>query len=469
MRLTLKELAAAVGCALPPQEDCDITAVVTDSRAVRPGTLFVCLEGEHADGHAYALKAQESGAAALLGTRPPQAMPAGLHVPYLHVADAVKALGRMAALWRDRCPDVRVIAVTGTAGKTTVKELLAGTLALAGKTARNAANLNNQIGLPLSVLGTDGDEAYWVMEVGISHEGDMDELGEILRPDVALILNAGVGHTEGLGARGVAWHKARLLRYVPRNGLCLISADYPDLVREARAVRGDLHYFTAEGRPLQFRGAPAGTEGDRGRYRLSLDGRACDVLAPFRGGYGAENCIAVAAVASLLGLTPETITGGLAGAKLPAQRFVREQVGPWRVIDDTYNANPLSMARMLDAASELARGEGGLVAVLGEMRELGEAAAREHERLGRRLADIRPCAVFWKGGQAEAVRAGLEQGGYTGPFFTPADAGEFCARLREVGGASARRGLVLFKGSRGNALEEWLTALRNQAAEQREM
>lgn len=469
MRLKLSELAAAAGCVLAPEDDRDMTAVATDSRAVRPGTLFVCLAGEHVDGHDYALKAQEAGATAILGTRAPQAMPAGLQVPYLRAEDAVKALGRMAALWRDRCAGVKVIAVTGTAGKTTVKELLAQTLALAGKTARNAANLNNQIGLPLSLLAADGDEAFWVMEVGISHEGDMDELGEIVRPDMALILNAGAGHTEGLGARGVAWHKARLLHYVPRDGVCLISADYPDLVREARAVRGDLLYFTAEGRPLRFGGTSAGSEGERGRYRLNLDGRACDVLAPFRGGYGAENCIAVAAAATLLGLAPETIVRGLSGAELPAQRFVRKQVGPWRVIDDTYNANPLSMRRMLDAAAELAGGEGGsFIAVLGEMRELGDLAAPEHERLGRHLAELRPDAIFWKGGQAEAVRAGLERGGYAGPFHAPADAGEFCALLGNMGKGTGRGGLVLFKGSRGNALEEWLSALQD-AAEQRGM
>ena len=471
MRLKLSELATAAGCALPPEDDREMTAVATDSRAVRPGTLFVCLAGEHVDGHDYALKAQEAGATAILGTRAPQAMPEGVRVPYLRVEDAVKALGRMAALWRDRCAGVRVIAVTGTAGKTTVKELLAQTLALAGRTARNAANLNNQIGLPLSLLAADGDEDFWVMEVGISHDGDMDELGGILRPDVALILNAGAGHTEGLGACGVAWHKARLLRYVPRDGICLISADYPDLVREARAVRGDLLYFTAEGRPLQFRGAPAGNEGGRGRYRLSLDGRPCEVLAPFRGSYGAENCIAVAAVASLLGLTPETIARGLAGASLPAQRFVRKQAGPWRIIDDTYNANPLSMRRMLDAAAELARseGDGVFIAVLGEMRELGELAVREHERLGRHLAEVRPAAVFWKGGQADAVRAGLEQGGYAGIFRTPADAGEFRACLKETAAGATHGGLVLFKGSRSNALEEWETVLQDQAAGQRGM
>ncbi|WP_300709143.1 UDP-N-acetylmuramoyl-tripeptide--D-alanyl-D-alanine ligase [uncultured Desulfovibrio sp.] len=471
MRLELEELAAAAGCTLPEAAgNVTVTAVVTDSRAVRPGTLFVCLAGENVDGHDFALTAQESGAAAVLGTRAAEDMPAGLRIPYLRADDAVTALGRMAACWRSRCTGVKVVGITGTAGKTTVKELLAQTLALQGKTARNPVNLNNQIGLPLSLLATDGDEAFWVMEVGISHEGDMDELGEILRPDAALILNVGAGHTEGLGARGVAWHKARLLRHVPREGICLISADYPDLVREARAVRGDLHYFTAEGRPLQFRGAAAGRDGERGRYRLSLDGKSCDVSAPFRGGYGTENCIAVAAMASLLGLAPETIARGIAGAELPAQRFVRQSIGPWSVIDDTYNANPLSMLRMLDAAAELAQSDERdcLVAVLGEMRELGELAEAEHERLGRHLAELRPCAVIWKGGQGEAVRAGLERGGYAGLFRQPQDAAEFVDCMAALGREHPQGGLALFKGSRGNALEVWLTALRDGAGERRE-
>ena len=462
MRLELEELAAAAGCTLPEAAgNVTVTAVVTDSRAVRPGTLFVCLAGEHADGHDFALTAQESGAAAVLGTRAAEDMPAGLRIPYLRADDAVTALGRMAACWRSRCTGVKVVGITGTAGKTTVKELLAQTLALQGKTARNPVNLNNQIGLPLSLLATDGDEAFWVMEVGISHEGDMDELGEILRPDAALILNVGAGHTEGLGARGVAWHKSRLLAHLAPEGQALVSADYDDLVREARAVFGDVLFFTASGRPLSYRAAYAGcSDGVHGQYRLWLDGRPCDVIAPFRGDYGTENCIAVAAAAHMLGLTAEEIAAGFADAQLPPQRFARSRRGNWDIVDDTYNANPLSMARMLDAAAESAQ-KRPFVVVLGEMRELGSMADREHERLGRHLAQLRPVLVFWRGGHADAVRDGLEHGLYTGKFL-PVDSGEaFVQALREhlPADAGEQGGLMLFKGSRGNHLEELLEAL----------
>ena len=343
----------------------------------------------------------------------------------------------------------------------TVKELLAHVLSRRGKTACNALNLNNQVGMPLCMLKTDGDEDFWVFEAGISHEGDMDELGAILQPDLALILNVGAAHTEGLGERGVAWHKSRLLAHLAPEGQALVSADYDDLVREARAVFGDVLFFTASGRPLSYRAAYAGcSDGVHGQYRLWLDGRPCDVIAPFRGDYGTENCIAVAAAAHMLGLTAEEIAAGFADAQLPPQRFARSRRGNWDIVDDTYNANPLSMARMLDAAAESAQ-KRPFVVVLGEMRELGSVADREHERLGRHLAQLRPVLVFWRGGHADAVRDGLEHGLYTGKFL-PVDSGEaFVQALNEHLPAETgeQGGLMLFKGSRGNHLEELLEAL----------
>ncbi|WP_300848002.1 Mur ligase family protein, partial [uncultured Bilophila sp.] len=188
-----------------------------------------------------------------------------------------------------------------------------------------------------------------------SHAGDMDELGAILEPDVALILNVGPGHAAGLGDRGTAYYKARLLSYLAPGGMAVVSADYPELVREARAVHPELVFFSAAGRQVDYRASyvtPAGE--DKGLFRLWLDGVSLDVEAPFRGAFGAENVIAVAAVAHRLGLTPDEIAAGFAGALLPKQRFACSQVGRWLVIDDSYNANPLSFARMLEAAAEMA-------------------------------------------------------------------------------------------------------------------
>ena len=328
MRLSFEEIVRAVdGSAVAGAAPCGIVeGVGTDSRAVKPGSLFVCIPGETFDGHDFAVKAIEAGAAALLVSRNPfDAVPP---VPLILVEDTVKALGKLAHCWRERLGETRVIGLTGTAGKTTVKELLAQVLSRRGPTAKTHMNLNNQIGLPLSMLAATGEEAFWVMEAGISHPNDMDELGAILEPDLALILNVGPGHAAGLGDRGTAHYKSKLLAHLAPGGTAIISADYPDLAREARAVRQELVFFSTSGRQVDYRAAyvvPAGE--DKGLFRLWLDGVSIDVEAPFRGAFGAENVIAVAAVAHRLGLGAEEIAAGFAGAALPKQRFACSRAG----------------------------------------------------------------------------------------------------------------------------------------------
>lgn len=484
MRLTYNEIAAHLGLSVL-ESDLALTVAVTDSREAAPGALFVCIPGSRVDGHDFVPAAVALGASAVLACKPlPDA-----GVPVLLVEDSVKALGSIAALWRDKTR-AKVVGVTGTAGKTTLKEVLAQVLGVRGKTAKNALNNNNQIGMPRAMLATDGDENFWVMEAGISREGDMEELSSVLRPDIGLILNVGAGHTEGLGKKGVAWHKSRLLTNLAPGGIGLVCADYPDLVRDARATGADLHFFSATGRAVEYRAsyagpapvaavaesaAPAATDapaaegpdGRRGLYHLWLDGTRCVVTAPFRGEYGAENVVAVAAVAHQLGLSTAEIAQGLAQSTLPEQRFNQTRVGQWLLIDDTYNANPLSMRRMLDAAAERAAGR-LFVPVLGEMLELGSQAAEEHEALGRHLADLKPAAIFWKGGHGEDVRAGLTRGGYTGPWFEVYDAAAFAsewARLAQGAFAGHKAGgVMLFKGSRGNRLECLLQTLTGPEA-----
>ena len=461
MRLTCAEMAAHLGLPLPDGLRRDgaaepISDVVTDSREARAGSLFVCIVGERADGHDFAAKAVQNGAAAVLAARP---LP-GVTVPVLVVEDTVRALGRLAGLWRSRT-GARVVGITGTCGKTTLKETLACLLSVCGKTARTLLNHNNQIGLPRDMLRTDGDEAFWVLEAGISHEGDMDELGSIIRPDIALILNVGPGHTAGLGEKGVAWHKARLLSHATPGGQGLVSADYPDLVAETADASCELRFFSA-GNGRSFRSADyraqylgAGQSSGHGLYKLFLAGESCRIEAPFQGAHGAENCIAAAACAHMLGLAPEDIAEGFRRVVLPPQRFHCMRIGIWEIVDDTYNANPLSMRRMLDAAVARAQGE-PFIAVLGEMGELGAAAGELHEELGRYLAALHPAAVFWKGGHAEDVCAGLKQGGYKGPWLPVAGAEAFMDAWKGICGD--RGGLVLFKGSRANRLDNLLAA-----------
>lgn len=473
MRMSLEEAAKAAGARLlhPAGHTIELTGAASDSRAVKSGDLFVCIAGEHTDGHLHAADAVRAGASAVLAERDPfegEVNARVLLTPVLLAEHSVEALGRLGHAWRATFAG-KVVGVTGTAGKTTLKELLAHILSMRGATARNPMNLNTQIGLPVSMLNADGNEAFWVMEAGISHAGDMDELGPVLEPDLAVILNVGPGHTEGLGGKGVARCKASLLKYLAADGIALISADYPDLVRETRALCPTAVYFSTTGKQMPYRASYLGlTEGGRGSYRLWLDGDSLDVTCALTGPYGAENVVAAAAAAHLLGLTIEEIARGLETAALPAQRFARINVPGWTVIDDSYNANPLSCARMLEAASELARDK-CLVCVMGEMLELGDESEKEHLELGRALASVRAQAVFWIGSHAGDVREGLRKEHYTGFFRVLDKPGDFLPALAEWEAARSdrREGLMLFKGSRGNRLECLVRAFTERASELR--
>lgn len=441
-----------------------------DSREVKPGQLFFCLPGERADGHDFALHAAKAGAIGVIATRNPfrdcvdnRSLPAGIALPPVFIVrDSLRALWRLAICHRDTSL-AQVVTVTGTAGKTSVKEALAQVLAVRGATAKNPMNKNNQIGLPLSMMNASANASFWVLEAGISKPGDMRELGAIVRPDVALVLNVGEGHTEGLGDKGVVHYKAQLFDYVQPGGTVLASADYPGLCREVEARRGqfawnNVHvlYFstTREDAYCRARYLGPAEDGESGLFSVRLADQEYELQAPFRGTYGAENVAAIAAVAWRLGLCIEEIRQGLAEAMLPRQRFSARHLGNFLIIDDSYNANPLSSARMIEAAHEQAVETGQpLYIVFGEMLELGAEADRAHEELGRKMAQARPEAIFWKGGRAGALRRGLALEGYTGQFYPVGGGQEFTALLEEL---ALKRGIVLFKGSRSNYIERLL-------------
>lgn len=455
MQMTLEQAAQAAHARILYPAEATLTGAASDNRKVLPGQLFTAIAGERSDGHDYAADAVRAGAAAVLAQRDP--FDGEALAPVLLVEDSVRALGLIGHAWRSSFGG-RVTGITGTAGKTTTKELLAHILSQRGKTARNSMNLNTQVGMPVSMMAADGDEAFWVMEAGISHPDDMDELGPILRPDLAIVLNVGAGHTQGLGQKGTAHYKARLLRYLAEGGIALVSADYDDLVREVRGICPGAVFFSTRGRPVPYRASYLGLdENGRGNYRLWLDDGVLDVNCALSGPYAAENIIAAAAAAHLLGLSREEIAEGVKSAPLPAQRFARRDIPGWIVIDDTYNANPLSSGRMIEAAAELAH-DRDFLCVMGEMLELGDAAEHEHRELGRALASSGSRAVFWVGGHAADVEEGLKDEHFGGFFAALAGPEDFLPALErwEQGRRPGRSGLALFKGSRGNRLERFV-------------
>ena len=444
-------------------EERTVDSVCTDSRDVAPGKVFFCFAGERTDGHDHAPQAVEAGVAAIVATRDPLAKEReqGLPLPPVFlVTNAQDALWLLALRQRSQT-NAKVVGITGTAGKTTLKESLASILSCQGATEKNHKNFNTQIGLSMSMINASEDASFWVMEVGISQPHDMEELGSILQPDLSLILNAGVGHTQGLGEKGVDWHKASLSRYTAPNGFVLVNADYPKLVV---GVGGYKEYFLTNGihiltfgtqPPAKIKARYLGqTEEGKGRYTVDMDGKDHTIVAPFFGAYGAENVAALAAAATLLGVAMPLVQKGLDTVILPDMRFRRQDIGSVTLIDDSYNSNPLSARRMLEAASILAKESGReLYCVLGEMRELGNDTQNLHAELGRLIAAIAPRGILWKGNHWGSVMQGLHEADYKGYFAQAQTTEDFIAQNKKIELANI---VVLFKGSRGNKLEEYV-------------
>jgi UDP-N-acetylmuramoyl-tripeptide--D-alanyl-D-alanine ligase len=428
--------------------DREVLCVQTDSRLVRPGDLFFCIAGKNMDGHRFAAEAVSKGACAVVAHTPLPEIASS--TPVLLVRDTIDALGRLGMYWRSQTR-ATVIGITGSAGKTTIKEMLASLLVREGTTAKNYKNWNNQLGLPLSILACSGEERFWIMELGISRPGDMEDLGAILQPEHVVISNVGPCHLEGLGnVRGVAEAKATLLDYMKSKGSAVVSEDYPELVDLVRTRTSHKVFFSTRNASSDFFAAYQGQdEQGKGRFHLILEGREATLSLPMYGQEMAENCIAVAAMAKSLGLGSETIFQGL-GAYVPVdQRFVIASHGSWTVIDDTYNANPLSMQRAIERAG-LLHPDIPLVLVLGEMMELGGYAEEGHRDMGSWIAQSACSLLFFAGQHVDALREGL--GAWAGCFIPLASCEEFRAHTHLL----PPEGTILFKGSRSCRMEKYL-------------
>lgn len=470
MNMTLAEIRDAAGAFgdLGPVAGVMPKRIQTDSRLAADGDLFCCIQGDRFDGHMFAAEAIRKGAVAVLAERPlaePGACDDCGAVPLLLVDNTIAALGRLAAR-RRMSTDALVVGVTGSAGKTTVKEMLAGILGEKRATSKNFGNLNNTLGLPLSIFKAEPEDGFWVMELGISVPEDMPILASILRPNGAVITNVGPAHLEGLGdIHGVAFHKATLLRNLRPGGWALVNYDQPELREAAQEAvkdsKAELFFFSGKEAGVRFSARYLGPEGEgQGLFGVRLDDEIIEIELPCRGDVFAENTAAAAGAAVLAGLDKETIIRGLRQLPKTEHRFQRFQSGNYIVIDDTYNANPLSMNASIQAVSRDADDK-PLVLVLGEMKELGPGAGEAHRELGRTIAAAGAAAVFWHGGHGEDVSKGLAQADWKGEWIPVETVEGFSACFK---GLALREGVLLFKGSRSNKMETYMEAFMKESA-----
>lgn len=417
--------------------------ITTDSRQVAPGELFVALEGERFDGHAYAAAALEQGAAAVLVHREPA--PAR---PALVVDDTRRALAELARLWRRRCP-ARVIGLTGSNGKTTVKQMLAAILERAAPTLATRGNLNNDIGVPLTLARLSGEHRYAVIEMGANHLGEIEALTAIAEPEVGLVTNAGPAHLEGFGGLdGVARGKGELFQGLAADGTAVINADdtYADLWRGMADQRRIVDFGIES--PAQIRAQPAPTA--EGPVTLDLPDGRVTVQLPVPGRHNLYNALAAAAGATALGIDAATIADGLQGFT-PMDGRLSRQGGPAGsvLLDDTYNANPASLAAGLDV---LAQSRGTAWLVLGDMGELGEEAASLHADAGDRARRAGIQRLFTLG---EVSREATRAFGDGAQHFNDRDTLLQALRDELTAGVT-----VLVKGSRSMGMERVVRDLR---------
>jgi UDP-N-acetylmuramoyl-tripeptide--D-alanyl-D-alanine ligase len=460
MNWTLQDVVNATGAtavaAVP--KDLIFSSISTDSRQVEAGALFFALRGPWHDGHTFVAEALRRGATGAVVDH----LIAGLSAPLACVPDTLAALGDLARWSRKRSP-LCVVAVTGSNGKTTTKEMIAGICCAADfppprtRILKTQGNENNLIGLPRTLLHLQGDEAVAVLEMGMNRAGEIARLSEIASPDYAVITNVGPAHLEGFGGSlaGVAAAKAELLAGLSRDAALAVNVD-DEWVRRLATV------FV--GRKITF-GSNAEVQA-RAVVDLGADGIAFDLVVAERaakvrlrcvGQHNVSNALAAAAIGQAMGISLEAIVRGLERTVATAMRMqVTRLPNGVTLINDAYNANPSSVEAALRA---LRRFSGRPVVVLGEMWELGDEARRAHRLIGERAAALGVQQLFLMGAQAETVAAGARAAGMQAQAI---HVGSSHVEVAEAVVARWQPGdIVLVKGSRGVRMEEVVRLLES--------
>lgn len=454
---TLEGVRSALGGSWLARASADtaLRGVSIDSRSAKPGQVFIAIRGENHDGHQFVHQAADRGCPLVVVETAQADVPAGVGV--LRVDNTRAALTRMATAYRKALPRLKVVAVTGSCGKTTTVRLIHAVLSQKLRGSCPVKSFNNAIGVPLTLLSVDPGDQYVVCEVGTSGPGEIDLLARICMPDVAVITCIGRAHLEKLGSvEGVAIEKSSLLNHLAPGGMALLPADAPMLQRVVRqeVLQRSVWFGTATDADLRVEHVESTSSG----VRFSMNGRATFEV-PLPGAHNAINAAAAVGVGRRLGLDDDAIRAGLIAARGAEMRLETVQVGGLRVLNDAYNANPDSMLASLRTLQDLAGGR--RVAIIGTMLELGDASGPEHDGIGRWIAEHRPAdLVVFVGPEFRAacdiVRAAVGEQAAT--LIDQDDQGVW----DEVAGMVGPGDTVLLKASRGVRLERVLEAIERR-------
>ncbi|HEY0141707.1 MAG TPA: UDP-N-acetylmuramoyl-tripeptide--D-alanyl-D-alanine ligase [Thermoanaerobaculia bacterium] len=455
-RLTFAELADMIGGRVVQNGDAASSSVVIDSREVKDDSVFFAIIGERLDGHTFLTQAFEKGARGAVVSRVPQDVPPDRAI--VQVDDTTVALQRLATSIRDRY-DFLLIGITGSAGKTTTKEMIATLIGTERKTFKSWGNFNNLIGAPLCVDNTpDGTEVV-VSEMGMNHKGEIAQIAGWTRPNVGVYTNIGPVHIEFFGTvEKIAEAKRELLENVVPGGTIVVNNDNEHVVRISRGFNGKIVSYGVENE-ADYRAVDIRDRGLLGsHFTLSAEGerRTFDLALPGR--HNLDNLLAAIATARAIGISWEGIERGVSEVKPAYHRGVTVPFRGATLYDDTYNSNPYALARTLELMTQ-ADVAGRRIAVIGDMLELGEAEMQFHREAGAaipRAIDV----VIGVGTRTTALLEGARTAGFANDalhhFDNAEAAGEFLKTFVREGD------LVLLKGSRGVGLDKAIAMLEAQ-------
>jgi UDP-N-acetylmuramoyl-tripeptide--D-alanyl-D-alanine ligase len=456
LMFTIDEIMQATGGNVHGSRGNQVSGVSTDSRTVQPGELFIPLRGERFDGHDYLDAAIGRGVTTMLVEQSwleQQSLPGD--VTCIAVTDTLRALGDLAAFHRLRFP-IPLVGITGSNGKTTTKEMLGSILAQDGRVLKTTGNLNNLIGLPLMLLKLTAEDRWAVLEMGMSEAGEIDRLAEIAAPTVGVITNAFPAHLQSMGSvDAVARAKGELFMRLGEGCRAVYNADDPRIAGLPAPVGVQRISFGLHGADVSAEQVEGlGRKGQR--FLLRLPGASVAVTLKAFGQHNISNALAAAAAATALGVSPEVILEGLEAFTPYDKRFRLEETHGVVLIDDSYNANPASMAAALMTLHDL-KGGGRAIAVLGDMLELGLEAERAHLDVGR-LAAACVDRLYLTGEMATIVAAGAADAGLAEEDIVVATGhDELIASLSR---SLRHDDVILVKGSRGMRMEIVAEAIR---------
>ena len=452
--LSTSELIAATAGKAVAMGDRAITAgLTTDSRAITPGCIFLALCGERFDGNTFAADASQKGAAAVVVSRVEGDFAPGCTI--VQVKDTLAALQSLATWWRGQLEPLHVVGLTGSSGKTSTKDMCLSVLVQKYKALATKGNLNNHIGVPLSILSAEKGTEAAIWEMGMNHAGEIAPLCAMTQPHIGIITTIGSAHLEYLGTReAIAEEKCTVARALPASGYMIYPAldDFADYIpTQTAATCIPVGGCSSPVRALNPRSTATGTT-----YTLHIEGEEEVVVnLPVPGAHMVSNSLLAAAAGWKLGCTPAQIAAGLSASALTHGRLACKEIEGYTVVDDTYNANPESMKAALETVAAL-RGPQRHIAVLGKMGELGEGGIAAHADMGWCAASLGYAAVVVVGPECPETLALCQAAAESIPAMlvgTPAEAAAALRALMQPGDA------LLFKGSRSAGMERCIYEL----------